>query len=146
MKTEPTTTRRRATPKTRAEISKARRGPNQPAEGKRQSKAASKRLAKPGKAKKPTAAQIKAARKILASQNPLVEAQALLQAGGCTGTLVAGRTPAGTDFVYLDPMHKQTRAMVRKEMRDDADRQRGPEDLRDPGTVRIGCADRSFER
>lgn len=100
----------------------------------------------PKATKKPSAKELNAARKLLASQNPLVEAQNILQAGGCTGTLVAGRTPAGTDFVYLDPMHRQTRAMVRKEMRDDADRQRGPEDLRDPGSVRIGAADRSFER
>jgi hypothetical protein len=128
MKTEPTTTRRKATPKI-----------NAPAEVKRQSKAASKRLAKPAKVKKWTTAQIKEARKILASQNPLVEAQALLQAGGCTGTLVAGRTAAGTDFVYLDPMHRQTRAMARKAMREDAERQKQPEDLRDPGSRRIGA-------
>ena len=138
MKNEPATT-----PRARAEIIKARRGPNQPAEVKRQSKAASKRLAKPGKAAKkpkPTAAQLKAARKLLvADHRCLAEIYELLKLGGCTGVLVAGRTPGGTDFISIDPMHRQTRAMARKAMREDAERQKQPEDLRDPGSRRIGA-------
>lgn len=126
MKTEPTTTRRKATPKI-----------NAPAEVKRQSKAAAKRLAKP--AKKPTAAQLKAARKLLvADHRCLAEIYELLKLGGCTGVLVAGRTPRGTDFISIDPMHRQTRAMARKAMREDAERQKQPEDLRDAGSRRIG--------
>lgn len=47
------------------------------------------------KPKKPTAAQLKAARKLLASQNPLAEAREILKAAKCTSIMIAAEGPGG---------------------------------------------------
>ena len=68
------------------------------------------------KPKKPTAAELKAARKLLASQNPLAEAREILKAAKCTGIMIAAEGPGGF-FSDADPMPpalcKLARASVR---------------------------------
>jgi hypothetical protein len=84
---------------------------------------------------KPSAKELKAARNLLASYNPIGEAAEVLKAAGCTGVLIAGDTKLGNHFCTLDPMHRVTRGMARKAMREDAERQKAPRNLRDTGSL-----------
>ncbi len=57
--------------------------------------------------------------KLLATEDPVGAAEAVLMSAGCRALLIAGRTARGSGFTLTNHTDRFVRGMVRKAMKDD---------------------------